>query len=73
MALLAFQFEDLERQGAVSMSTMSKDIVSTVVPSWQISLEGSALIGVGCSNILPVLLAWPVAKKRRRRLSLCRR
>ena len=32
-------------------------IVSTVVPSWQISLGGYALIGVGCSNIVPVLFS----------------
>jgi hypothetical protein len=28
-----------------------------VVPSWQISLGGYALIGVGCSNIVPVLFS----------------
>ena len=28
---------------------------ATLVPSWQIALLGYALIGVGCSNIVPVL------------------
>jgi sugar phosphate permease len=32
-------------------------IPSTVVPSWQISLVGYALIGLGCSNIVPVLFS----------------
>jgi predicted MFS family arabinose efflux permease len=32
-------------------------ILSTVVPSWQISLVGYALIGLGCSNIVPVLFS----------------
>jgi predicted MFS family arabinose efflux permease len=29
--------------------------LSTLVPAWQIALVGYALIGVGCSNVVPVL------------------
>ena len=32
-------------------------VVTTVVPSWQVGLFGYALIGVGCSNIVPVLFS----------------
>lgn len=31
--------------------------VATVVPSWQAGLLGYALVGVGCSNIVPVLFS----------------
>jgi predicted MFS family arabinose efflux permease len=30
-------------------------LVTTVVPSWQAALLGYALVGIGCSNIVPVL------------------
>jgi predicted MFS family arabinose efflux permease len=32
-------------------------VVTTVVPSWQVGLLGYALVGVGCSNIVPVLFS----------------
>jgi predicted MFS family arabinose efflux permease len=31
--------------------------LATLVPSWQVTLLGYALIGVGCSNIVPVLFS----------------
>ena len=31
--------------------------LATVVPSWQAGLLGYALVGVGCSNIVPVLFS----------------
>ena len=32
-------------------------ILTTSIPSWQISLLGCALVGLGCSNIVPVLFS----------------
>jgi predicted MFS family arabinose efflux permease len=32
-------------------------VVTIVVPSWQVGLFGYALVGVGCSNIVPVLFS----------------
>ena len=32
-------------------------VLTTIIPSWQISLAGYALIGMGCSNIVPVLFS----------------
>lgn len=32
-------------------------VLTTLVPSWQISLVGFALVGMGCSNIVPVLFS----------------
>src|SRR5262249_5045895 len=29
-------------------------VISTLVPSWEIALAGYALVGLGCSNIVPV-------------------
>ena len=31
--------------------------MATLVPSWQVALVGYALVGVGCSNIVPVLFS----------------
>jgi len=32
-------------------------VVTTAVPSWQVGLLGYALVGIGCSNIVPVLFS----------------
>ncbi|HEY0749093.1 MAG TPA: MFS transporter [Steroidobacteraceae bacterium] len=39
-------------------------VLATLVPSWQISLAGYALVGIGCSNIVPVLFS-AVGRQRR--------
>jgi MFS family permease len=39
-------------------------VLTALVPSWQISLAGYALIGVGCSNIVPVLFSAAGRQKR---------
>ena len=31
--------------------------LATLIPSWQVALLGYALVGVGCSNIVPVLFS----------------
>jgi MFS family permease len=31
--------------------------LATLIPSWQVALVGYALVGVGCSNIVPVLFS----------------
>jgi fucose permease len=42
--------------GGGSLATMGI-VLTTLVPSWQVSLAGYALVGVGCSNIVPVLFS----------------
>ncbi len=32
-------------------------VITTAVPSWQVGLLGYALVGIGCSNIVPVLFS----------------
>ena len=29
--------------------------ISALVPTWQVALLGYALVGVGCSNVVPIL------------------
>jgi predicted MFS family arabinose efflux permease len=40
--------------GAIATSGI---VLATLVPAWQISLAGYALVGIGCSNIVPVLFS----------------
>jgi predicted MFS family arabinose efflux permease len=49
--------------GGGSLATLGI-VLTTLVPSWQISLGGYALVGIGCSNIVPVLFS-AVGRQRR--------
>src|SRR3546814_6739289 len=38
-----------------SSDVCSSDLLATLAPMWQAALLGYALVGAGCSNIVPVL------------------